>query len=59
MHQSSERIGAIAAALAKTQAEPTNPEKALTASSARPFRASTSNGRDRDLRPTLCHVLRW
>src|SRR5512139_3560689 len=31
MHQSSERIGAIAAALAKAQAELTNPEKSLVA----------------------------
>ena len=31
MHQSSERIGAIAAALARAQAELTNPEKTLTA----------------------------
>ncbi|UWU67610.1 ERF family protein [Bradyrhizobium sp. NC92] len=31
MHQSSERIGTIAAALARAQAELTNPEKALTA----------------------------
>ena len=31
MHQSSEQIGAIAAALAKAQAELTNPEKTLTA----------------------------
>jgi hypothetical protein len=39
MHQSSERIGAIAAALAKAQAELTNPEKTLPPPSARPFRA--------------------
>ena len=38
MHRSSEHIGAIAAALAKAQAELTNPEKTLTARSARPFR---------------------
>jgi hypothetical protein len=38
MHQSSERIGAIAAALAKAQAELTNPEKTLTATSDRLFR---------------------
>lgn len=31
MHQSSERIGTIAAALARAQAELTNPEKTLTA----------------------------
>jgi hypothetical protein len=31
MHRSSETIGAIAAALAKAQAELTNPEKSLTA----------------------------
>lgn len=37
MHQSSERIGAIAAALAKAQAELTNPEKKLVASIRSPF----------------------
>lgn len=37
MHQSSERIGAIAAALAKAQAELTNPEKTLTATIHSPF----------------------
>jgi hypothetical protein len=37
MHQSSEMIGAIAAALAKAQAELTNPEKALTAIIRSPF----------------------
>jgi hypothetical protein len=37
MHQSSERIGAIAAALAKAQAELTNPEKTLTATICSPF----------------------
>lgn len=37
MHQSSERIGAIAAALAKAQAELTNPEKTLTATIRSPF----------------------
>jgi hypothetical protein len=37
MHQSSERIGAIAAALAKAQAELTNPEKNLVASIRSPF----------------------
>ena len=31
MHQASEHIGAIAAALAKAQAELTNPEKTLIA----------------------------
>ena len=31
MHRSSESIGAIAAALAKAQAEIANPEKSLTA----------------------------
>ena len=36
MHRSSESIGAIAAALAKAQAELTNPEKSLTAT-IRPF----------------------
>lgn len=37
MHRSSESIGAIAAALAKAQAELTNPEKSLTATIASPF----------------------
>ncbi|MGY3423932.1 hypothetical protein ACVWZW_004407 [Bradyrhizobium sp. F1.13.4] len=37
MHQSSERIGAIAAALARAQAELTNPEKTLTAGMRSPF----------------------
>ena len=37
MHQSSERIGAIAAALAKAQAELTNPEKNLVATVRSPF----------------------
>lgn len=37
MHQSSERIGAIAAALARAQAELTNPEKTLTAIIRAPF----------------------
>ncbi|WLA79959.1 ERF family protein [Bradyrhizobium elkanii] len=37
MHQASERIGAIAAALAKAQAELTNPEKTLTAMIRSPF----------------------
>jgi hypothetical protein len=37
MHQSSERIGAIAAALAKAQAELTNPEKTLSAMIRSPF----------------------
>jgi hypothetical protein len=37
MHRSSERIGAIAAALAKAQAELTNPEKSLTATIRSPF----------------------
>ena len=36
MHQSSESIGAIAAALAKAQGELTNPEKSLTATIAAP-----------------------
>ena len=31
MHQSSETVGSIAAALAKAQAELANPEKSLTA----------------------------
>ena len=37
MHQSSERIGAIAAALARAQAELMNPEKTLTAVIRSPF----------------------
>ena len=37
MHQTSERIGAIAAALAKAQAELTNPEKTMTATIHSPF----------------------
>jgi hypothetical protein len=37
MHQSSERFGAIAAALARAQAELTNPEKTLTAVVPSPF----------------------
>src|SRR5450759_2498175 len=37
MHRSSETIGAIAAALAKAQAEITNPEKSLTATIRSPF----------------------
>src|SRR5689334_8366216 len=37
MHRSSETIGAIAAALAKAQAELTNPEKSLTAILRSPF----------------------
>ncbi|MCK1287642.1 DUF968 domain-containing protein [Bradyrhizobium sp. 44] len=37
MHQSSERIGAIAGALARAQAELTNPEKILTAVIRSPF----------------------
>jgi hypothetical protein len=37
MHRSSESIGAIAAALAKAQAELTNPEKSLTATIAIPL----------------------
>ncbi|MGX9431825.1 MULTISPECIES: ERF family protein [Bradyrhizobium] len=37
MHRSSERIGAIAAALAKAQAELTNPEKTLVATIRSPF----------------------
>src|SRR5215203_5730929 len=36
MHRSSESIGAIAAALAKAQAELTNPEKSLTATISAP-----------------------
>src|SRR5437764_11201252 len=38
MHRSSESIGAIAASLAKAQAELTNPEKSLIASIRSPFR---------------------
>src|SRR5215472_8038368 len=37
MHRSSENIGAIATALAKAQAELTNPEKSLTATLRSPF----------------------
>jgi hypothetical protein len=37
MHRSSESIGTIAAALAKAQAELTNPEKSLTATIQSPF----------------------
>ena len=37
MQRSSETIGAIAAALAKAQAELTNPEKSLTATIRSPF----------------------
>src|SRR5262249_12651128 len=37
MHRSSETIGAIAGALAKAQAELTNPEKSLTATLRSPF----------------------
>ncbi|MGY3238684.1 hypothetical protein ACVMAJ_005574 [Bradyrhizobium sp. USDA 4448] len=37
MHQASEHIGAIAAALAKAQAELTNPEKTMTAQIRSPF----------------------
>ena len=37
MHQSSERIGTIAAALARAQAELTNPEKTLVATIRSPF----------------------
>ncbi|MGX1281433.1 hypothetical protein AB7M50_000558 [Bradyrhizobium elkanii] len=37
MHRSSESIGAIAAALARAQAELTNPEKTLTATIRSPF----------------------
>jgi hypothetical protein len=37
MHQSSESIGAVAAALAKAQAEIINPEKSLTATIRSPF----------------------
>ena len=37
MHQASEHIGTIAAALARAQAELTNPEKTLTAVIRSPF----------------------
>ena len=37
MHRSSEKIGAIAAALAKAQGELTNPEKSLIATIRSPF----------------------
>ena len=37
MHRSSESIGAIVAALAKAQAELTNPEKSLTGTIRSPF----------------------
>ena len=37
MHSSSESIGTIAAALAKAQAELTNPEKSLSATIHSPF----------------------
>jgi len=37
MHRSSESIGAIAAALAKAQAELSNPEKSMTATIRSPF----------------------
>src|SRR3954464_175553 len=37
LHQASEHIGAIAAALARAQAELTNPEKTLTAQIRSPF----------------------
>src|SRR5260370_42011804 len=55
MHRSSESIGTIAGALAKAQAELTNPEKSLTATIRSPFPresdrtfryASLSNGLD-------------
>ncbi|MET4120497.1 hypothetical protein ABIB90_007543 [Bradyrhizobium sp. JR4.1] len=39
MHQASEHIGAIAAALARAQAELTNPEKTLTAQIRSPLSA--------------------
>ena len=42
MQRSSETIGAIAAALAKAQAELTNPEKALIATIRAPIRARTN-----------------
>lgn len=63
MHQSSERIGTIAAALAKAQAELTNPEKTLTATIRSPFPreedrtfryASLASGLD-IVRKTLSH----
>jgi hypothetical protein len=39
MQYSSDRVGALAAALAKAQAEITNPEKSLTATIVSPFAA--------------------
>ena len=53
MQQSSETIGAIAAALAKAQAELTNPEKALVANHSR-FKPARSRS---DL--SLCGALEW
>ena len=47
MQHSSETIGAIAAALAKAQAEITNPEKSLTATIALPVPARGAIGRFR------------
>jgi hypothetical protein len=49
MHRCSESIGAIAAALAKAQAELTNPEKSLTAS----IRIPAGRGSDLSLRPAV------
>jgi hypothetical protein len=46
MQRSSESIGAIAAALAKAQAELTNPEKAFTAT----IRAANPRGQDQTFR---------
>ena len=51
MHRSSESIGAIAAALAKAQAEITNPEKSLTATIRSPF--PREGDRDVSLCPAL------
>ena len=42
MRSSSERIGALAAALAKAQSEITNPEKSLTATILSPFPRESS-----------------
>lgn len=46
IHQSSQRIGAIAGALARAQAELTNPEKTLTAVIRSPFRGRTTEPSD-------------
>jgi hypothetical protein len=51
MQHSSDRIGALAAALAKAQAEIANPEKSLTATILSPFPREGS--RTFSLRPAL------